>query len=101
MVAKIPINVNNKTEFNNWLEQIQDRNFMGRLRNWLNNHDKNDIATFYLPSNKIVNEGLPEEFKDIVAVNDIVLDLCNVFYLLLGTLGFYKKPGYTLIELGY
>lgn len=88
---KIPTILSNTTSMQEWLESIKDEHLKRRLIHFLKTNDKKIIPTLYFTKTYVKGHGIPEEIIPIIAVNRIILDLCNVFYVVLETLGYYKN----------
>ena len=100
-VAKIPTILENPTALKAWIDKIEDPAFAERMSTWLVRKNRKALNTFYISSNFLKAYGMPKEIALIIDTKRILLDLCNIYYLVLESLGFYKKTGYTLTELGY
>lgn len=91
-VIKIPTIVQNITGVKRWLASIEDRELSDRLGKWLIERNKTALPTIYLPTIYVMSYGIPKEILMVMDHKRIVLDLTNVFRLLLETLGYYCKP---------
>ena len=89
---KIPTTLTNTTSMQEWFDVIRDESIKRRLVHFFKTNEKKTIPTLYLTKTYVQGRGIPEEIIPVIAVNRIVLDLCNVFYLVLETLGYYKNP---------
>lgn len=100
-VAKVPTILDNPTAIKTWLDSMEDREFAERMGAWITRKKKTSLNTFYISSNFLKTYGMPKEIVPIIATKRILLDLCNIYYLVLESLGFYKKVGMTITELGH
>ncbi len=91
-VAKIPTILANPSSMKEWLESIEDEGSKARMMKWAKTYGKKDLPTMYVSTNFLSGNGIPEEIKPIIDTRRIVSDLCSVFYIILETLGYYKKP---------
>lgn len=82
-------------------DNIKDVDIKYKLKQFLEKAGKDKIGVFRLPIAVIGNKGIPEELRDIIDVERVIKDNCNVFYMFLATLGGYKKPTRTLFQMGY
>jgi hypothetical protein len=98
---KIPTILNNKTKLAVWLSNMSDTELARRMTDWLKYYKKTSLPTIYLPAEFLAGNGMINEIIPIIDSKRVILDLCNVYYILLETLGYIKKPGYLLCELGY
>jgi hypothetical protein len=101
MSIKIPTRLKNKTDIKVWLDSIEDKAFALRMRECIVKYKKQSIGVFLLPLDYIQSHGLPVEIKCILDTKRVVMELTNGYRLLLQSLGFYCKEGWTLTELGY
>lgn len=90
---KIPTTLHNKSALANWLLTIKDDLLRYKIECWLKDFDKDALPTMYLSSDYVKSNGIPEEIRSIINTRSIVSDLCNVFYIVLESLGYYKKEG--------
>lgn len=100
-VAKVPTILENPTALRQWLETLEDREFAERMGAWLLKKNKTAMNTFYISSNFLKAYGMPTELVPIIDTKRIILDLCNIYYLVLESVGYYKKSEMTVYELGY
>jgi hypothetical protein len=100
-VAKVPTILENPTAIKAWLESIEDREFAERMGVWLLRKNRTAMNTFYISSNFLKAYGMPKELVPIIDTKRIILDLCNIYYLVLESVGYYRKSEMTIYELGY
>lgn len=98
-VIKIPTKLTNATDLKNWLASIHDRGFADRMATWLAKHGKTNLPTLYLPVNFLLGYGMPEEVRPIIYTNKLILDLTNVYRIILESFGFYTKNGLLVQEM--
>ena len=92
------LNLNNRTDVNNWLESISDIEIRNSLIEWNKNRTALDFKTFWLPLPIADRTGIPEEFRKVINVKRIISDNLQPFYMVLESLGFYKKPTLCIYE---
>ena len=95
---KIPTIVNNKTALLKWIESIQDMEIKPRLISYMGKNKKDSYPTIYLSQENIAMHGIPKEIQGIIDSRRIILDLCNSIYIVLETLGFYKKTDELILD---
>jgi hypothetical protein len=101
-VLKIPTILSSKRMFTEFSETIEDPVFKTKILGFLEKHNKSEWKTFRVPMLTAMGNGLPKELLNAINVDRVVFDNCNVFYLLLETLGFYRKSTeIKLIDMGY
>lgn len=88
-VIKVATELTSPTLFKEWLSQIKDKEFADRLLNFMNKYGKVQLPTLYIPTQAVAIHGLPEELRSAIHVRKIVADICNVFYIVLETCGYY------------
>lgn len=99
--VKVPTILKNKTQLVIWLNNMGDQEIAARLASWIKQHEKTSLPTIYLPVEYLTGNGMLQEILPIIDTRRVALDLCNVYYILLEILGYIKKPGYLVSELGY
>jgi hypothetical protein len=98
---KIPTRLRNKTDIKHWLAQMEDRALSARIAHWMQSNNKQCIGVFLLPLEYVQSHGLPSEIKTVLDTKRVVLELTNGYRLLLESIGFFCKEGWTLGEMGY
>jgi len=101
LVIKLPTTLKSKRTMTEWIDKLEDRNVADKLSAVVRNAGKTHIGTFRLPLNVVGEHGVPKELLSAVDRHRCVVDQCNIFYLLLETIGIYRKPGMLFSELGY
>ena len=87
---KVSTNLVNKTLLNNWIESLDD-DIKIPARMWVDRYSRKDLPVILLPADIVRSYGLPKEIISIVEYKSVIKELCNIFYILLETLGFYIK----------
>lgn len=100
-VAKIPTTLANPTKIIEWLASIEDREFAERMGAYILRNEKVAFNTFYISTNYLKTFGMIPELAIVIDIKRVILDLCNLYYLLLESLGYYKKANLMISELGY
>jgi hypothetical protein len=100
-VIKIPLLTDNPTKLKKWVESIEDKELATRLAEYLIKTGKKALGTFYISSQYVKSNGIPEEFKPIINFKKIALDLTSQDRMILETLGYYPKVDWLISELGY
>lgn len=99
-VVKVPTIINSKKDMNAYIESL-DEEFKQKFKDFMGTIDKDIIATFYLPVNVVGGKGIPKELIGIIDRQRVVQDSLLPAYVLLETLGFYKKEDKMIMEMGY
>ena len=86
---KISIDVKNKTEMNDMLEKIKDKEIATKFKEWMISKNKVVMKTFLIPDSLVRTNGIPEELLDIINARAMVVDAMKVFYIMLEPLGVF------------
>lgn len=86
---KVSSIIENKTDLDRWLSNMQDPVIKANIQNWIARTGKDSFGTFNLPTQVLKNTGIPIEISSIINYKKIIIDLCSIFYLILETLGVY------------
>ena len=97
--VKYPTTLSSKKKIRNWIEDMDNQRLKDAVTKWNNRFNLTAINRLYIPKEYVVSYGLPSELKSIIAVNDIVTDVCKMAYTALEILGYYKATGYSLMEI--
>ena len=95
---KIPTIITSATTWKNFMASIKDRELAQRLETWMISHNKKALKTFYICMDYVEANGIPEEILDIIDYKRIILDLTNVWRMLLDSIGLIQRNEYTLME---
>lgn len=95
-VIKIPTNLKTKTRFKRWLDSFEDQAMADRLRQWMLDHNKSTLKTFYVSVDFVEANGLPKEIIEIASYDKIVLDLTNTRRMMLDSFGHTPRPDHLL-----
>jgi len=99
--VKVHVELGSKTEMVAWINTMPE-NMRTNMKEWVRDFNKDKMAILYLPLEYVVSNGIPEEIQRVVNIKKIVLDICNMGYIILEGLSYYKKEGLTLTEsMGY
>lgn len=101
MFVKIPLEINNKSEMNDFLNQLEDKEIKSKFEKLFERKKLSKYTTIRLPMDIVTRNGIPEELVNFVAISRIIEDSLYALYMVLETLGFYRKPGLQVYQLGY
>ena len=101
MYVKIPTTINSKKKLTEFISSIEDDDIRMNFEKELSRVGKIAFPTFRPPMLIVGNKGIPDEFKSVIDIKRVVEDNLRAGYLFLETLGFYRKNGRLIIELGY
>lgn len=87
--TRVATTLDNPTKFKLWVDNMKDRALADRLITWSRRTGKRTLPSLLIPSEAIAMNGIPPELLAVMDLRKITRDLCNVFYLVLETLGYY------------
>lgn len=102
LTVKVPLLTDSKASMDEWLNRLSETDpiMVGKIKNYMAKYNKQYIGTFRPPLNIVRGTGLPKEILDIIDYKRIVNDNCLVFYMILESIGFYKKDELLISEMG-
>ncbi len=90
MALKISVELDKPGKVHEWLSAIKDQELRARLQNWLLfNRRKHIGKVLLIPEQIVLSTGVPDEIMAAMDTRGIILDITNVFYIVLETLGIY------------
>lgn len=101
MVIKVPLTINSPSDLKAFLGDIKDTEISEKWTKFLTRLDKDAVGTFRPPLAIVSNRGIPEEVIPVIDVERIILDNLNTGYLILESIGFFRKKNMLLSEMGY
>ncbi len=87
--VKVAVTIDRSIDFKNWILNMKNKELADSLSKWMEKNNKSSISIFYIPTEVLGKTGLPIEILDIIDYRRIILDCCNVFKIILETLGVY------------
>lgn len=87
--TRIATTLDNPTRFKYWVDNMKDRDLAARITAWSNRTGKRTLTSLLIPAEAIAINGIPQEILETMDIRKITRDLCNVFYIVLETLGYY------------
>lgn len=97
-VLKIPTIMHNRSRTLKWLQEMKDQELAKRMIVWMEKYNKKNIGTFYISTQYAASYGIPEEILSVMDTKSIVLDLTNIYRMILGTLGYFPKSNWLLSD---
>lgn len=93
---------NTDKRMRDWLDELEDIEFKESLKNFMHRHKKGKIGVFNLPYQMVAQFGIPKELYSAVDIDRVVSDSMSAIYMMLeGIIGFYRKDGMKLMDMGY
>jgi len=100
-VIKVPVITDTKAKMNDFIETIEDSEIKTKLKDFVTKYGKDYIKTFRIPLAVIGSNGIPKELLKIVNKKRIIIDNLNMGYMVLESIGVYRKYDMLLHEMGY
>lgn len=98
---KIPTDLTSSKKLKEFLDSLEDEIMKLKFMTFFKQHNKSSFGTFQLPASILVSKGIPKEIFPYIDRKRIVLDNLNAGYIVLQTLGFYKKENLLVSQMGY
>ena len=97
LFVKLPTTLENQTSLKNWLASLPP-DVQPRIVQWVTDRGRKELPTIYIPEDFMVAYGTPDYIRPIVDVNRIVNDICNIYYIVLHSLGYAKSKDLSVCE---
>jgi hypothetical protein len=101
MVITVPTKLKSARKTREFLETIKDPEIKEKLTNFFQRHGKDSLGTFRIPLMIAAERGLPEEILEAVDMYRVITTTVNIMYLILSSVGLYRKDELLLSEMGY
>lgn len=101
MVIKVPLKINSPTDLRLFLSEIKDTELRDKWISFLARLDKDAVGTFRPPLAIVSTRGIPEEVIPVIDVERVILDNLGTGYLILESIGYFRKSKMLLSEMGY
>ena len=104
MAVKTPVTTDSKRKIKEFVDELKNTNseMAAAFEELLTEANKSALGSLKLPLANLLEKGLPKELKPILNMDKIIFDNCNVLYMIVESLGYYKLPKNILsdIEIG-
>ncbi len=101
LTVKVPTTLKSSRALNEYLDTIEDTEIKNKLSIILSENNKTALGTYRVPLTIAGDKGIPKEVLQAVDVHRVVLDNLNIFYIMLETLGVFRKINLLFSEMGY
>ena len=101
MMLKIPTTLETKKSLTTFISNIEDVSLRDNLQSIISEHKKTVLGTFRVPLVIATGNKCPQVLLDALDSKRVVRDNMNIFYLVLETLGVFRKDGLLFSEMGY
>ena len=98
---KTPVTLGSRKKVKDWIDRLEDNNLKQRWKTYVEKHGRDSINNLYIRTDYLLNHGFPKELFDIIDYRVVILEVCNIFYIILSTIGYNKPKDLLLSELGY
>jgi len=90
----IPVTLKGATAINKYMESGKGSpEIKSKILKFINTYYKGGMTTINLPMAKLEEASMPVEIIEAIDMPRAVSSVLNVFYIILETIGFYRKPG--------
>lgn len=87
--VRLPVNLDSKTEINDWIESIKHEEVKNRAKQWFLDHPKRTYSSIILPDYVISNFGIPEELIPVANSRRTAFATVEPYYHILECLGVF------------
>lgn len=91
----ISVDLSTQHKMKAWIESIKDEAFKKRLINYLEANGITKLTKIAIPQNLFGGGKIPEEIRNVLFLDDSVVQSMSSFYLLLESYGIYLRNKYT------
>lgn len=99
MVLNIPTILTTKKSMIDYINNVKDEDIKNKWLYFIEKHNKKSLGTFRPPLTVVTEKGLPIEFIDAIDKKKVILNSLYSAYMVLETLGIYKKNDELLIDI--
>lgn len=86
---KVSLDINNRTELDEWLNKMEDPIIREKLREWLKARNKDKLTNLLLPESIVLSSGIPKEIIAGIDIRKLIYETVKPFYVVLESLGIY------------
>ena len=91
VTIKVPTTIDTNKKMLYWLSTLEDIEMVNNFKRFMLEYDKKYLGTFRIPYLIAGSQGVPSEIINVIDKKRIVLDNLNSAYLVLESIGYYKK----------
>ena len=99
MVLKIPTKFETPKMMKDYLETMEDRDIAEKFTKCISKYKKDKIGIIKVPVAIAGGRGIPKPIINMINKKKLVTDSLNVFYIVLETIGIYRKPDLMISEM--
>jgi len=97
VMVKLKTIMTTKKKMMDGIELIDDEGIRRRFKSFLEKYPRDQLGILRIPKEIVIGSGVPRPLEAVMTFRDTVEELCKTFYVILLTLGYFKKSG-TLIS---
>jgi len=102
MVLKIPTILDRRSRVEKFISEIEDIEIKTKLDTFLKKFKKDSLGTFRVPLTVAAGDGgIPTEILQVVDKKRVILTSLNMLYIIITSIGLYRKDNLLLSEMGY
>ncbi len=91
--VKVPLVMDNKAKLNEFVDSMVDTDIKLKFKELFERKNLGTYTTIRIPMDIVTRKGIPGEILNYVNTSNIIEDSLYALYMVLETLGFYRKPG--------
>lgn len=91
--VKVPLVMDNKAKLNEFVDSMVDTDIKLKFKELFERKNLGTYTTIRIPMDIVTRKGIPDEILNYVNTSNIIEDSLYALYMVLETLGFYRKPG--------
>ena len=99
-VVIVPTVLNSEKALMEYINNLEDKEIATKLLQFCSKYNKKALGTFRPPIAMTETHGLPVEISGCVDYFRIVTTICNPFYMVLESIGFYRPSKTLICEMG-
>ena len=88
-VTKVSLRASNRTELNEWCDQMENQETAKKLKLWLAKSGRKDLNTLLIPDTVVETHGIPKDIVIAIDKRKIIANTTGVFYLMFESLGYF------------
>ena len=85
---RIPVDLETKVEFNEWLDEMEDKRLAEDLRGWFTERGRT-YKQIIIPDSLVDQHGVPKELLDVVNTRRTVFAMVEPYYHILEVFGVF------------
>lgn len=96
---KVKTNMTTKKSMLDLIGEIADDAVRERFLAFIAKYPRDGLGVLRLPKDMVLGIGIPVEIQHMLSIRPAVEELCSTFYLILESIGYFKRPGMLLSDM--